>query len=136
MIWDRLGLYLGGFGRGLGRDLEPLGASWVVFGALFSMLVFGMVVKGAFGGYWARFWVDFGGLGRILLLSLAVSCFLLLSLAFSCLLLLALALSCFLLLFLDFSCSRLIYKDSSCAFRSIATQVSHKQAWRIAMEAI
>ena len=61
VIWDRLGLHLGGFGRGLGRDLEPLGASWVVFGALFSMLVFGMVVKSALGGHWVGFWVDFGG---------------------------------------------------------------------------
>ena len=51
VIWDRLGLHLGGFGRGLGRDLESLGASWVVLGALFSMLALGMVVKSAFGGH-------------------------------------------------------------------------------------
>ncbi len=84
VIWERLGLHLGGFGRGLGRDLEPLGASWVVFGALFSKLVFGMVVKGAFGGYWARFWVDFRRFGND---CVAFSCCLLLSLAFSCFLL-------------------------------------------------
>ena len=84
-ILEGLGLHLGGLGRGLGRDLESLGASWVAFGALFSKLVFGMVVKGAFGGYWARFWVDFRGFGK------DFSCFFLLALAFSCLLLLSLA---------------------------------------------
>ena len=34
-IWERLGLHLGRFGEGFGRDLTALGASWVVFGALF-----------------------------------------------------------------------------------------------------
>ena len=106
-ILEGLGLHLGGLGRGLGRDLESLGASWVAFGALFSKLVFGMVVKGAFGGYWARFWVDFRGFGKdfscFLLLALAFSCLLLLSLAFSCFLLLSLAFCCLLLLPLDFS---------------------------------
>ena len=55
VIWDRLGLHLGGFGRGLGRDLEPLGASWVVLGSPFFTLVFGVVVKGALGGSSAGF---------------------------------------------------------------------------------
>ena len=63
-LWQRLGLYLGGFGRGFGRDLETLGASWVVFGALFFMLVFGMVFKSGLGGFWARFWPDFTGVGK------------------------------------------------------------------------
>jgi len=57
---------LGGFGRGFGRDLEALGASWVVFGAFFSCLYLqwsSKVVLEASG-------LDFGsileGLGRIL----------------------------------------------------------------------
>ena len=28
------------------------------------MLVFGMVLKRALGGFWARFWFDFRGFGR------------------------------------------------------------------------
>ena len=57
---------MGGFGRGFGRDLEALGASWVVFGAFFSCLYLqwsSKVVLEASG-------LDFGsileGLGRIL----------------------------------------------------------------------
>ena len=48
---------------GFGRDLEALGASWVVLGPPFFVLVFGMVFKSALGGFWARFWVDFRGSG-------------------------------------------------------------------------
>ena len=44
--------------------METLGASWVVFGALFCMLVFGMVLKSGLGGFWDGFWLDFGGVGR------------------------------------------------------------------------
>ena len=62
-IWEGLGLHLGGFGDGFGRHLEALGASWVVFGGHFLMLVFGMVFKSALGGLWARFWIDVRGLG-------------------------------------------------------------------------
>ena len=64
VIWDRLGLHLGGFGRGLGRDLEPLGASWVVLGSPFFTLVFGVVVKSALGGTSAGLWLDFQGFGE------------------------------------------------------------------------
>ena len=38
-IWGGLGFHLGGPGAGFGRGLEPLGASWAVFQALFFMLV-------------------------------------------------------------------------------------------------
>ena len=64
LIWERLGLHLGGFGRGFGRDLETLGASWVVFGSLFFMLVFAMVFKSGLGGFWVGFWLDFKGVGK------------------------------------------------------------------------
>ena len=64
LIWESLGLHLGGFGRGFGRDLEALGASWVVFAGLFFMLVFGMVFKSGLGGFWARFWLDFTEVGK------------------------------------------------------------------------
>ena len=63
-IWERLGLHLGGFGGGFGRDLEALGVSWVVFGALFLMLVFGVVFKHALGGILAGLWLDLRGLGQ------------------------------------------------------------------------
>ena len=52
------------FGRGLGRDLEPLGASWVVLGFPFFTLVFGVVVKSALGGTSAGLWLDFQGFGE------------------------------------------------------------------------
>ena len=55
---------MGGFGGGFGRDLEALGASWVVFGALFLILVFGVVFKRALGGILAGLWLDFKGLGK------------------------------------------------------------------------
>ena len=61
---------MGGFGEGFGRDLKALEASWVVLRAHFFVLVFGMVFKGALGGFRARFWLDFKGFrkgpGRIL----------------------------------------------------------------------
>ena len=63
-IWGRLGLHLGGGGRDFRRDLEPLGASWVVFGRFFFVLVFGMVFQSGLGGFGAGFWVDFGGVGE------------------------------------------------------------------------
>ena len=63
-IWERLGLHLGGFRRGFGRDLDPLGASWVVFGGLVFMLVFGMVFKSALGSFWAGIGFDFRRVGR------------------------------------------------------------------------
>ena len=63
-IWERLGLHLGGFGGGFGRDLEALGASWVVFGALFLMLVLGVVFQHALGDILAGLWLDFNGLGK------------------------------------------------------------------------
>ena len=49
-IWGRLGPYSGGFWKGFWKVLEPLGASWAVLGAVFFMLVFGMVFKSALGG--------------------------------------------------------------------------------------
>ena len=52
------------FGRGLGRDLEALGASWVVLGSPFFKLVFGVVVKSALGGTSAGLWLDFQGFGE------------------------------------------------------------------------
>ena len=52
------------FGRGLGRDLEALGASWVVLGSPFFTLVFGVVVKSALGGTSAGLWLDFQGFGE------------------------------------------------------------------------
>ena len=55
---------MGGFGGGFGRDLEALGASWVVFGALFLILVFGVVFKRALGGILAGLWLDFRGVGE------------------------------------------------------------------------
>ena len=55
---------MGGFGGGFGRDLEALGSSWVVFGALFLMLVFGVVFKRALGGILAGLWLDFRELGK------------------------------------------------------------------------
>ena len=55
LTWERLGVHLGGFGGGLGTDLEPLGASWVVSGALFFVLVSGVVFKSVLGGFWTRF---------------------------------------------------------------------------------
>ena len=64
MIWERLGFHLGGFGGGFGRHLEALGASWVVFLRCFFMLVFGMFLKSGLGGFWSRFWLDFGGFGE------------------------------------------------------------------------
>ena len=54
-IWERFGVHLGRFGRGLGTDLESLGASWVVSGALFFVLVSRVVFKSALGGFWTRF---------------------------------------------------------------------------------
>ena len=64
LIWERPGFPLAGFGRGFGRDLEALGVSWVVFGGLFFMLVFGMVFKSGLGGFWVGFWLDFKGVGK------------------------------------------------------------------------
>ena len=64
LIWERLGLHLGGFGEGFGRDLEPLGTSWGVLGAFFFMLVLRMVFKSVLEGFWAGFWFDFGGFGK------------------------------------------------------------------------
>ena len=63
-IWERLGLHLGRFGGGFERDLETLGASWVVFGTFFFMIVFGTVFKIGLGGFWTGFWLDFKGVGR------------------------------------------------------------------------
>ena len=63
-IWERLGLHLGGFGDRFGRDLEPLGASWAILGALFFVLVSRVVFKSALGGFWVAFWLDFEGFGR------------------------------------------------------------------------
>ena len=44
--------------------METLGASWVVLEALFFMLVFGLVLKGALGAVWPGFWCDFNGFGE------------------------------------------------------------------------
>ena len=52
------------FGRGLGKDLEPAGAPWVVLRFLFFTLVFGVVVKSALGGTSAGLWLDFQGFGE------------------------------------------------------------------------
>ena len=38
-----------------------LGASWVVLEALFFILVFGVVFKGALGAVWLGCWLDFNG---------------------------------------------------------------------------
>ena len=58
------------FGKGLGKDLEPLGGSWAAFWVPFFMLVFGMVFKSAPGGFFAGSCVDFSrfrrDLGRLL----------------------------------------------------------------------
>ena len=43
---------------------EALGASWVDFGGLFFMLVFAVVFKSGLGGFWNRFWLDFGRFGE------------------------------------------------------------------------
>ena len=51
-IWERLGLHLGRFGGGLGRDLGSLGASSAVFGSRVVVLVFEVVFEGAFEGIW------------------------------------------------------------------------------------
>ena len=53
------------FWRGFGRGLEALGASWAICGPHFLVLVFGMLSKRALGGFWARFGLDFGGLGGV-----------------------------------------------------------------------
>ena len=58
-IWDGLGLHLGRFGGGLGRNLGSLGASWAVLGNLFVMLVFEVVFESAFEGIWPEFLLDF-----------------------------------------------------------------------------
>ena len=55
---------MGGFGGGLGRDLESLGASWAVLKSLFVMLVFGVVFESAFKGIWIGFLLDFEGLKK------------------------------------------------------------------------
>ena len=55
---------MGRFGRGFGRDLGSLGASWAVLGVHFLMLVFGVVCKSAPGGFLAGSWVDFSSFGR------------------------------------------------------------------------
>ena len=55
---------MGGFGGGLGRDLESLGASWAVLGGLFVMLVFGVVFESALKGIWTGFLLDFEGVGK------------------------------------------------------------------------
>ena len=65
-FWKELGWVWGGFGNSFGRGLEPLGASWAVFGTLLFMLVFGVVFKSALGGIWLRFGLIFRGLGSIL----------------------------------------------------------------------
>ena len=91
-----------------GRDLEALGASWVVLGSPFFTLVFGVVVKSALGGTSAGLWLDFQGfgedfgrvwggfwwvlegfLGGVGMLLLAIACFCLLAAARCCLLLLS-----------------------------------------------
>ena len=64
LIWERLGLHLGGVGGDFARDLEPLGASWAILGALFFVLVSRVVFKSALGGFWVAFWLDFEGFGR------------------------------------------------------------------------
>ena len=61
LIWERLGLHLGGFGGSFGKGLEALGAFWVVLEALFFMLVCGVVFKSALGAVWLGFWFDFNG---------------------------------------------------------------------------
>ena len=55
---------MGGFGGGLGRDLEFPGASWAVLRSRFVMLVFGVVFESAFKGIWIGCWLDFEGLGE------------------------------------------------------------------------
>ena len=55
MIWEGFGQHLGGLGGGFGKDLAPLGTSWVVVGVLFFMLVFGIIFKSDLGSSWAGF---------------------------------------------------------------------------------
>ena len=64
-IWDGLGLHLGRFGGGLGRNLGSLGASWAVLGNLFVMLVIGVVFESVFEGIWTGFCSTLKGLRRI-----------------------------------------------------------------------
>ena len=99
-MWERLGLDLGGFGGGFGRDLEPLGVSWAVFYTPFFLLVFGVIFKSALGGVWVGYWVDLGdfgeGLGNKLRgFWLILGCSALLWLALAGVGLLWLALTCF-----------------------------------------
>ena len=60
-IWDGLGLHLGRFGGGLGRNLGSPGTSWAVLGNLFVMLVIGVVFESVFEGIWTGFLLDFEG---------------------------------------------------------------------------
>ena len=64
LIWGRLGLHLGGFGGGFGRDLELLEASWAASEALFCVHIFVGVFKNALGGSWIGFFLDFEGFGK------------------------------------------------------------------------
>ena len=63
MIWEGFGQHLGRLGGGFGKDLAPLGTSWVVVGVLFFMLVFGIIFKSDLGSSWAGFWFDFQRFG-------------------------------------------------------------------------
>ena len=58
LIWERLGLHLGGFGGGFGKGLEALGAFWVVLEALFSCLYLEWSSK----VFLETSWVDLGSI--------------------------------------------------------------------------
>ena len=47
----------------MGRDLEPLEASWGVLEPLFSMLAFALVFKSVLGTIWVGILRDFEGIG-------------------------------------------------------------------------
>ena len=64
-FWEGLGPVLGGFGEGFGEVLEGQGAHWVIFAPHFFMLFVAMLPRRALGGFWAPFWLDFEGFGKV-----------------------------------------------------------------------
>ena len=64
LIWERLGLHLGGFGGGFGRDLRLLGLLGLFFWPIFSCLYLEWSPKVLLEASWLDLGPIFGGVGK------------------------------------------------------------------------